>query len=45
VHLGNTSRFEFPEEFVCAAFIINTDDNQLHWYFINDLLDDDMYLC
>ena len=44
VHLRDASRFVSPEEFVCAAFIINTDNNQLHWYFINDFIDDDMYL-
>src|SRR5260370_3346256 len=44
VHLGDASRFVSPEEFVCTTFIINTDDNQLHRYFINDLIDDDMYL-
>ncbi len=42
--LGDTSRFVSPEEFVCTAFIINTDDNWLHRYFVNDLVDDDMYL-
>ena len=42
--LGDTSRFVSPEEFVRAAFIINTDDNRLHRYFVNDLVDDDMYL-
>ncbi len=44
VHLGDASRFVSPEEFVCTAFIVNTNDNQLHRYFINDLIDDDMYL-
>ena len=42
--LGDTSRFVSPEEFVHAAFIINTDDNQLHCYFVNNLVDDDTYL-
>src|SRR6266478_1945059 len=44
VHLGDASRFVSPEEFVHTAFIVNTDDNQLHRYFINDLIDNDMYL-
>ncbi len=43
--LGDTSRFVSPEEFVHAAFIINMDDNWLHHYFVNDLVDDNMYLC
>ncbi len=43
--LGDTSRFVSLEEFVCAAFIVNMDDNWLHHYFVNNLVDDDMYLC
>ncbi len=37
-------RFVSPEEFVCAAFVVNTDDNCINCYFMNDLVDNDMYL-
>ena len=38
------TRFVSPEEFVCAAFVVNTDDNHINCYFMNDLVDNDMYL-
>src|SRR5258705_12707289 len=38
------TRFISPEEFVCAAFVVNTDDNCINCYFMNDLVDNDMYL-
>jgi len=37
-------RFISPEEFICAAFVVNTDDNCINCYFMNDLVDNDMYL-
>ena len=36
VCLGDASRFVSPQEFLCTAFIVNTDDNRLNHYFIND---------
>src|SRR5258708_20740658 len=38
------TRFISPEEFVHAAFVVNTDDNCINCYFVNDLVDNDMYL-
>ena len=37
-------RFISPEEFICAAFVVNTDDNCINCYFMNDLVDNNMYL-
>ena len=41
--LPTHTRFTSPQEFVHAAFIVNTDDNWVNCYFLNDLVDNDMY--
>ena len=39
----DSMRFDLPSSFVCHAFIVNTDDIHLNRYFVNDLIDPDMY--
>ena len=41
--LPTSTRFISPEEFICAAFIVKTDDNHINCYLLNDLVDNDMY--
>jgi len=37
--------FILPDSIIRSAFIVNTDDIHENHYFINDLVDTDMYLC
>ena len=39
----DSMRFILPSSFVCHPFIVNTDDIHLSHYFVNDLIDPDMY--
>ncbi len=38
------TRFISPEEFMHAVFVVDTDENCINCYFVNDLVDNDMYL-
>ncbi len=38
------TRFIFAKHFICGAFMVNTDDLHGNHYFLNDLVDPDMYL-
>jgi len=40
----DSMRFILPSSFVCHTFIVNTDDIHLNHYFVNDLINLDMYL-
>ncbi len=41
----DSMRFILPSSFVHHTFIVNTDDICLNHYFVNDLINPDMYLC
>ena len=43
-NLPNSMRFISPGEFVCTTFIVNTDDNWINHYLVNDIIDKDMFL-
>jgi len=38
------TRFIFPNQFIHGAFMVNTDDLHGNHYFLNDLVDADIYL-
>jgi hypothetical protein len=43
-NLPGSTRFISPKGFVCAAFIVDTGDNRIDRYCLNDFVDNDMYL-
>ena len=41
---ADATRFIFAKDFIRGAFMVNTDDMHGDHYFLNDLVDPDMYL-